>query len=296
MRNVTDAMKQHLAGEVLTLATLWRIERQDKTEFFYTDHVTKIEYLGDTYIPGPSLLTSPLVSSRSLQTDNMEILSIFVPGEISEAEIEAGLYDDARIDVLQVNYEDLSMGAIIRLRNGRLGNIEIRDNGFTAEVRGITQRLDQEIVDLYSEKCTAILGDARCGVDLDDPDFYEDSDVYAVTESNRRTFQAALATASDDPDAFRYGFVTWTSGANNGFTREIDSYDPDTMELRLLLPMPYEIEVGDTFRATMGCDKDVATCQARFNNVLNFRGFPHIPDGRRIQPRLVDKGGLPWNR
>jgi uncharacterized phage protein (TIGR02218 family) len=28
---------------------------------------------------------------------------------------------------------------------------------------------------------------------------------------------------------------------------------------------------------TAGCDKSFATCKARFDNGINFRGFPHVP-------------------
>ena len=41
--------------------------------------------------------------------------------------------------------------------------------------------------------------------------------------------------------------------------------------------MPEAIAAGDTFIVTAGCDKRFQTCHDRFNNVLNFRGFPHIP-------------------
>ena len=34
---------------------------------------------------------------------------------------------------------------------------------------------------------------------------------------------------------------------------------------------------GHSFTVTAGCDKQFATCQAKFNNPVNFRGFPHIP-------------------
>jgi len=37
------------------------------------------------------------------------------------------------------------------------------------------------------------------------------------------------------------------------------------------------IAAGDTFTVTAGCDKRFATCNGRFNNAVNFRGFPHIP-------------------
>ena len=34
---------------------------------------------------------------------------------------------------------------------------------------------------------------------------------------------------------------------------------------------------GDRFRVVAGCDKRAETCRAKFANLLNFRGFPHIP-------------------
>jgi uncharacterized phage protein (TIGR02218 family) len=41
--------------------------------------------------------------------------------------------------------------------------------------------------------------------------------------------------------------------------------------------MPEPLSVEDTFVVTAGCDKRFATCRERFDNVVNFHGFPHIP-------------------
>jgi len=49
------------------------------------------------------------------------------------------------------------------------------------------------------------------------------------------------------------------------------------VRLTLWQAMPEQIEAGDTFVVTAGCDKRFDTCRARFNNAVNFRGFPHIP-------------------
>jgi uncharacterized phage protein (TIGR02218 family) len=34
---------------------------------------------------------------------------------------------------------------------------------------------------------------------------------------------------------------------------------------------------GDSFIARAGCDKRISTCNAKFANTANFRGFPNIP-------------------
>ena len=41
--------------------------------------------------------------------------------------------------------------------------------------------------------------------------------------------------------------------------------------------MPNPIQVGDAYSVYAGCDKLLASCKTKFNNVINFRGFPHVP-------------------
>ncbi len=37
------------------------------------------------------------------------------------------------------------------------------------------------------------------------------------------------------------------------------------------------MQAGDVFTIRPGCDKTFATCQAKLDNAVNFRGFPHVP-------------------
>jgi uncharacterized phage protein (TIGR02218 family) len=48
-------------------------------------------------------------------------------------------------------------------------------------------------------------------------------------------------------------------------------------QFTLVLPMPNNVAVGDTFNARAGCDKTISTCIAKFNNAVNFRGEPYVP-------------------
>ncbi len=41
--------------------------------------------------------------------------------------------------------------------------------------------------------------------------------------------------------------------------------------------MAGSLSVGDAFQITAGCDKQLATCKSKFDNAVNFRGFPHMP-------------------
>ncbi len=43
------------------------------------------------------------------------------------------------------------------------------------------------------------------------------------------------------------------------------------------MPLPFTPAIGDDVYIFPGCDKRLATCRDKFDNVRNFRGFPHIP-------------------
>ncbi len=48
---------------------------------------------------------------------------------------------------------------------------------------------------------------------------------------------------------------------------------------------------GDGGTAVAGCRKTLATCKSKFGNVVNFRGFPHIP-GVDVVTRYGVEGAL----
>ena len=49
------------------------------------------------------------------------------------------------------------------------------------------------------------------------------------------------------------------------------------------------ITVGDGFIIRAGCDKQFATCKAKFANGVNFRGFPYMPGDDTIL-RYANRG------
>ena len=93
---------------------------------------------------------------------------------------------------------------------------------------------------------------------------------------------------------FTRGLLTFTSGANAGRAQEVRRHAagaPATIEL--WQPFAHAIAPGDTFDITAGCDKQFATCKARFGNGVNFRGFPHMPGNDFVT--AVARRGNPAN-
>ena len=75
---------------------------------------------------------------------------------------------------------------------------------------------------------------------------------------------------------WQYGIITWVTGANAGLSMEVKT-NTQTGGFVLFLQMAFVISVGDTFSVEVGCDKLFSTCKAKFNNVINFQGFPYVP-------------------
>ena len=74
---------------------------------------------------------------------------------------------------------------------------------------------------------------------------------------------------------YAQGTITFESGANVGVSRTVQQ--STSTGLTLSRPLDYLPAVGDGFVVYHGCDKTMATCQSRFSNLANFRGFPFVP-------------------
>jgi len=286
-KTVPTDLKTHMAGELSKMATCWRILRLDGTELFFTDHDTNITYDGDTYEADGGTTTTSVQHQRAAAVDNLEAMSVLSSERITIADLKAGLYDGALLDVFQVNHEDPTMGRIMLAQNWILGQVHVADNAVVVQVDGMASRLDQQICEQYSKTCRATLGDERCGVEMD---YYAYGGI-VTSVTDRKHFKDASLIFSDG-SIFRHGTIVWEAGsANEGLSMEIKSYNSDTLVFELLMEMPNDIADADQFTAYEGCDRTLACCRDRFNNVANFRGEPYIP-GRDSR---IDVRKLPVN-
>lgn len=268
MKDCSDALASHLAGEVTRLATLWRVTRTDEVVMGFTDHDRDLTLDGLTYRAATGFTPTTVASTSSLAVDNLDIQSVLDSDDISEADLRAGVYDYATIEVILVDHADPGNGTLY-LRKGTLGEVKMTGQTFTAELRGMAQAFSNQIGQLYAPACRADLGDLRCGVDLG----AMTARGMVQTVYSQRSFQDPLRT--EDADLFRHGLLTWTGGANAGLSMEVRSFTDGTAIL--FLPMGRPIAVGDTYTVTAGCNKSFETCRDKFDNAAAFRGEPHVP-------------------
>jgi len=268
MKTVSAALKAHLEGTLLTVCTLWKVTRVDGAIFGFTDHDQDVVFSGVTYRASTGHTQSSIRTTAQLSVDNLEVQSMLSGSTITEADIQAGLWDFAAILIQIVNYNDLTMGSMIQ-RQGWLGNIKTGRFNFIAELRGMTQPLQQQIGRIFTPGCDAALGDTRCTVNL--ASFTVTGNVTSV--SGTHTFNDTART--ENAGYFDGGLVTWITGSNAGYRMEVKIFANASVTLQQ--PMLNTITIGDTYSMHAGCDKTRATCVSRFTNVVNFRGFPDLP-------------------
>ncbi len=273
MKSSTTQLTAHLAGETTTLATCWKVTRRDGEVFGFTDHDFDLTVDGQLYEARTGYTRSAVHTIANLAVDNLDIESALDSETLNAADLRAGVWDGAEVEIFLVNWSALSQGKII-LKRGTIGQVDLKDTVFKAELRGLTQALSQQIVELYTPDCRADLGDSRCKVDL-----AVLTVVGRVTAATDR-YGFTDASRTEAEGYWDGGLVTWTGGANVGRKMEVQTFASGAFSL--FLPMPGEIAIGDTYSLHPGCDKSFDSCRDRYANALNFRGEPHVPGSDKV--------------
>ena len=275
MKSISSALASHLAGVATTLASCWKIKRRDGVVLGFTSHDRNLIFdLGDgdgslSYKAATGFNRSNIENSTDFAADNLDVEGILSSDAITVSDLRAGRYDFAEVRIFDVNYKDLSQGAL-RLRRGYIGEVRREGERFVGELRGLLQAFEQELVELYSPACRADLFDGRCK--LDPGPFTLPLEIDTVID--RRSFSVVYGGSED---FFAGSLAHFTGGANAGLKFEIKEWDLPARQVTLFLPMPFNAVAGDNLDLRAGCDKTLTTCRDRFSNVQNFRGEPYVP-------------------
>lgn len=270
MRNISAALKAHYASGTTTIATCWKATLTNGTVVAATSHDDDIVFDGTAYESVAAFNPTDIENGSEFNPDNLEIEAFLAAPGITDADLHSGVWDYAAIEMFEVNYADTSMGRNL-IRSGTLGEVRAGRSRFVAELRGLMQHYSRRIVRITTKECTADLGDSRCGVNL--AAWTVAGTLTGVTD-NREFVDSSRAEAAD---YFAGGLMTWTGGANAGLQMEVRAFDAGGT-FRLVELMPFDVAIGDTYTVYRGCQKRFAEdCVAKFNNAVNFRGFPHLP-------------------
>jgi uncharacterized phage protein (TIGR02218 family) len=282
MKTISGPFQAHLDSGATTCCYCWKIVRRDSTILGFTEHDEKLTFAGVTFEAATSFQASQISQSLGMNVDNVDAAGALSSDAISESDLIAGRYDDAAVTLYYVNWMDVSQYTVILA--GNIGEIKRSGIAFSAELRSLTNRLNQKTGRVFQRVCDAVFSDARCG-------FNKASVTYpaAVTAvASPRSFKASGLGAAL---SLQRGVVIWTAGPNNGLSYDIKAWVPGSpATIELWTPCAFTPIVGNTFNAVAGCLLTREYCRDVFNNLVNFQGFPDMP-GNDALTRTPTRGG-----
>ena len=269
-----EGLFQHLAGGQTTVCRAWLVTRRDGIRLGFTDHDRDLSFEGAVFRAESGLTARALQQTTGLAVDNTEAVGALSDVSVSDADLLAGRFDAAEVRAWLVNWANPEER--LEQFRGTLGEVTRAAGAFRAELRGLTEALNQPQGRVYQRRCSAVLGDGQCRFDLAQPGYFAARAVETVVD--RTVFRFGALGGFDDR-WFERGRLVVTSGGAAGSVGLIknDRTVGAGREIELWQAIGPEVMAGDLIRLEAGCDKDAETCRVKFTNFANFRGFPHIP-------------------
>lgn len=233
---------------------------------------------GGTEVQVPTFTRGPVATRIGLETKTTPV-SLAIPngatvnGMTWQQAAAAGYFDGAAITLERAfmpTWGDTSRGTILL------------EKGFTGELRPSRSTIDLEIKPAlavlqlpmprrqFQPGCLHVLYDPGCALLAAS---------FTVTNAAAAGSTAAVihSTLAQADHYFELGAITFTSGVNAGLTRRVYGYLNASGAVSVQPPFPAAPANGDTFSIYPGCDKQLATCVNKFNNLAHFAGFPFVP-------------------
>jgi uncharacterized phage protein (TIGR02218 family) len=294
MTSARDALLDHLGTGVSTVCRAWSVARKDGLVLGFTDHDNSFVFEGIVFKASTGMTARALQQTTGLSVDNSEASGALSDDALNETDILQGRLDGAEVRIWLVNWRDPAQR--IEQFRGSLGEITRAGGAFKAELRGLTDQLNQTLGRVFQRGCTASLADRECGVVLETATYSVETVITGFDDQGRLLFDGI----SGFPESwFERGKVEIRSGLAQGLVGivKLDRVFGAQRVVDLWQRFATEVSIGDQVRLVAGCDKLAATCRSKFANFLNFRGFPHIPGedwlaSYPVQTRKNDGGSL----
>lgn len=274
MAGMSAEFSAHVGAGLTTLCRCWAITRSDGEVYGFTDHDCGLDFDGISFKADTGLSAVALQTSTGLSVDNSEVLGALSDLAIREADVEAGRFDGAGIRAWLVNWADPDT-RWLQFR-GTIGELTRQGSAFRAELRGLTEMLNRPVGRIYQKPCAAVLGDQNCRFELNSPGYFAELAVEQVEGGRVFRWQALEGF---EPGWFERGRLSVIDGAAGGLWVSVksDRSEGGGRIIEAWTPLRADIAPGDTVRLLAGCDKRTETCRLKFNNLLNFQGFPDLP-------------------
>lgn len=273
MKILATSLANHLLGENTSLATFWKITRQDNLVQGFTNYDQNLTIDGVVYKAATGFNATAFSQDNTLAVRNLDVESVLSSDGITETDLGSGKYDYARVDVFLCRWDipptslSLNPPEHILMVRGIIGEVSMSNRRYKAEVRSFAQLLQQKLSTVTTKDCRAAFGDSKCTKDLSG--LTDNLTITGVTDKRQFTVNSGRANGF-----YSLGQITFTSGNNNGIKAMVLSHSGGVIQL--FESLPYSLAIGNTLIAVAGCSKTIDACKS-FSNILNYQGEPHIP-------------------
>ena len=130
MKALPAGLQAHLDSGATTLAWCWRLTRRDGRKLGFTDHDVPLAFDGTVFEAASGFTASELKDGVGLSVDNLDVSSALRSDSLNEADLAAGRFDDARVEIFRVNWRDVTQRVL--MRSGSIGDVKRAGAAFTA--------------------------------------------------------------------------------------------------------------------------------------------------------------------
>ena len=166
MRELSEELVARIESGAATLCHVWLLRRADGLVMGFTDHDRDLKFAGVSCSAASGWTAGASDEATGLGAGSMAAAGGLDDAAVTDADIDAGLYDDAQVELWRVDWSRPDL--CVLLQKVRLVRIRREGPVFIADLAGPMAALERVVGRTYGRDCDAVLGDARCGVDLND--------------------------------------------------------------------------------------------------------------------------------
>jgi uncharacterized phage protein (TIGR02218 family) len=262
MKDVSDEYLNKEESHKIKPVEIYHIWR-GSTHWRYTSGDVAIVFNGNTYVPA--------TIKRSLVEYDSSM-------EITKMNFQAAFVEDPALEFMSINPIEIIWIEVMRLHRdqepleadvvfvGQIKDVDFKGVQANAECVGFEFFLSMPIPRFrYQLTCNWTLFDEHC---LLDEESYEVETIITLDASG-------TVLTSSDFGSYEDGYFIFGPLKYGDSVRTIVGHIGDAIVINYRIK---DLESGNTVKAYPGCDGRIDTCQDKFNNLLNFLGFPFIPE------------------
>lgn len=229
----------------------------------FTSHYDDVVYSGNTYTAS-SIRHQAINQSGQVERVTMEV--VFPKSSTFASTFFTPDYSDVQTLTILRRHHDVESGFEVMWK-GRVIAYEARGDELILTCESIQTTIrNAGLRGKFQRSCRHSLYSNNCGVNIDN--FYIDATIDSIDG-----FDITVTVASGDDQADNYfrGGVMEKDGEYTFIRKDVSN----------VLTVQYLIEglqAGDTVQIAPGCDLSQTTCSEKFDNSVNFGGFPYIPN------------------